>query len=143
MELELIKEPKKLTLGDIEETSKSILNNLLEKYDAVTSFVMLKQMVTAGEKALEKLKEMAMSDNVQPEVLGADVRVIYRKNWKYNSKRLADLLIEEKILKSKIKNIKEILELSGTEGTVNQDTGDIETAELESTTGYITIKFKQ
>ena len=138
-------EHKSLSATDLEVVGKEIVTNLLTNYDAVTSFVMVKQLLTSLEMALDFLKTQAIvgvSGN-DCTILGAELKTSTRKTWKYNSFTLDLLMNDEKELKEKIKKYKKVLELCGENGFVNTISGDIETAVIEKEQTILTTTFKK
>lgn len=142
MDLQLNKKP--LTDTDFQERALSLTNRLLDEYSGIESYILVKQLINTLEYAIDNLKEKAILSCPNDErMLGAECKIAYRKKYEYDSNSLKELLLEEEEIKSKIKSLKKVLELSGESGYVSQSTGVIEYAKEISQQAVLTIKFNK
>lgn len=125
--------------------SEFILARLLDLNSAKDSYVMLRHILNTIELCLEKLKEGAINNlrGSEEEVLGAVLKVSYRKTYSFNSPILTSLEKQKKEIDEAIKTHKKLLQLSGLAGWVDTATGNIEDATLESEKAIISSTFKE
>jgi hypothetical protein len=136
---------KALTKAEQQITGEEIGNRLLIIHSAPTAYVLLAQAENLLETAKKSIKEKAINGIHGKEeiVLGAKVTTRNAtKVWEYQGSKFETLTAELATAKKRLSDYTKQLELAGSDGVVNQETGETEKAILVSGGGLnIAVSF--